>query len=201
MHVPPGGGDPVLTVARFVSWLHRFPPADAAAHGVEPRDAGDLIDELRSEALDDFERIPAVIEDAPFDEWRAFFEAGCAAPPRAMPVVLVHGDLAAEHVLYDPERRQVAGIIDWSEMALSDPAIDLAAFHHWGGRPCFDAALSVYGRPIDDAVATRARFIAACRGAGDIVFGLEMQRPEYIEAGARALEMCLGGRHARASRR
>ena len=188
----------VLGAARFLSWLHRLPAGDAASHGVEPRAAGDVIDELRSDVLDDFERlpeaIPDMIADAPLDEWRAFFEAGCAAPPPAAPAVLIHGDFAAEHILHDPEHRRLTGIIDWSEMALSDPAIDLAAFYHWGGQPCFDAALAVYGNPIDGTVETRARFVAACRGVGDVVFGLEMGRREYVEAGARALAMCLGGR-------
>ena len=47
----------------------------------------------------------------------------------------MHGDLAGEHVLYDAGARgQVTGIIDWSEMALSDPGIDLAAFYYWGAR-------------------------------------------------------------------
>ena len=33
-----------------------------------------------------------------------------------------------------PARGQVTGIIDWSEMALSDPGIDLAALYYWGAR-------------------------------------------------------------------
>jgi aminoglycoside phosphotransferase (APT) family kinase protein len=181
----------VAGIAGFLSRLHGFPAREAAAQGVPSRDVGDLIEELQTDVLDDLERLSGVVDDAPLDEWRAFFETGCAAPD-GIARVLVHGDLAAEHVLYDPARRRVTGVIDWSELALSDAAIDLAAFYHWGGRPCFDAALSVYGHPIDEGAAVRARFLAACRGVGDIVFGLDMHRPEYIEAGRRALAVSLG---------
>jgi aminoglycoside phosphotransferase (APT) family kinase protein len=185
-------GDWAPAVARFLGWLHRFPSHQAEANGVEPRDVGELIDEVRADALDDFERLHDAIEDAPFDQWHQFFEAGCAPVPDGIGPVLVHGDLAAEHVLCDPERGQVTGVIDWSEMALSDAAIDLAAFYHWGGRPCFDAAVSAYGAPLDEHAVTRARFLAACRGVGDVVFGLDMGRPDYVETGRRALMLCLG---------
>jgi len=38
------------------------------------------------------------------------------------------------------------------------------------------------------ALGDRAVDLAACRGVGDIAFGLEMRRCEYVEAGDRALE-------------
>ena len=185
-----GDADLVGAIAGFLSWLHRFPAREAEARGVPSRNVGDLIAELRTGVLDDWARLSGVVEDARLDAWRAFFERGCAAP-RAITPVLVHGDLAAEHILHDSARRRITGVIDWSEIALSDAAIDLAAFYHWGGRPCFEAALSVYDSPIDEGTAVRARFVAACRGVGDVVFGLEMRQPEYIEAGRRALSASL----------
>jgi hypothetical protein len=37
----------------------------------------------------------------------------------------------------------------------------------------------------------RARFFAAARGVGDVVFSLRKQRPEYLNSGIRALRWCL----------
>jgi hypothetical protein len=34
-----------------------------------------------------------------------------------------------------------------------------------------------------------ARYMSACRGAMDVAFGVEMQRPEYVRAGLRALHL------------
>jgi aminoglycoside phosphotransferase (APT) family kinase protein len=109
----------------------------------------------------------------------------------------VHCDLASEHVLFDPARQQVTGILDWSEIAISDRAVDLAGFFHWGGRSCIDAVLSVYEGPVDEGVLARARFLAACRGVGYIAFGLKTRRQEYLQAGIRALVLCLGGGSSR----
>jgi hypothetical protein len=95
-------------------------------------------------------------------------------------------------VLWDAAAHRISGIIDWSEIAIDDRAVDLAAFFHWGGEPCIRAVLSSYNGPVDEGVMARARFFAVCRGVGDIAFGLEMGRPEYIAFGKRALELCLG---------
>jgi aminoglycoside phosphotransferase (APT) family kinase protein len=104
--------------------------------------------------------------------------------------VLLHNDLAAEHVLCDAETGIPTGVIDWSDMALGDPAADLAGILHWGGVPLAKLVLAHYDGHVDDHCLARARFLAACRGVGDVRFGLDMNRREYIAAGIRALRMC-----------
>ena len=180
-------------LGRFLSWLHRFPVEQACALGVPRRGVAALLDEVRTEALEDFDLLRKVIRDGPFDEWRAFFEAGCPlTDPTDGTAVLVHGDLAREHVIFDTFRNRVTGIIDWSDMTVTDRSLDLAAFFHWGGRACLDAVLAAYDGPVDDGVVKRARFFAACRGIGDVAFGLENRRREYIEGGIDAVAQCLG---------
>ena len=94
------------TMGRFLSWLHQFPVRDAEALGVERQAAAALIDEVRSDALDDFDRLYEVIEVAPFQEWHAFFAAGCQLSlPTESAAVVVRRDLASEHVLYDAARQ------------------------------------------------------------------------------------------------
>jgi hypothetical protein len=85
----------------------------------------------------------------------------------------VHFDLAAEHILCDVNRQELSGIIDWSDIAVSDVSADFAAFFHWGGQPCVDAVRSAYVGRIDEEGLDRARFLAACRGVGDVAFGLK----------------------------
>ena len=181
-------------MGRFLSWLHQFPVSEALALGVERQDVAALIEEARSDALDDFDVLSEVMAAAPLPQWREYVAAGCEsmASTASAPVV-VHRDLASEHVLYDPARQQVTGIIDWGEIAISDRSVDIAAFFHWGGRPCAEAVLSAYAGPVDAGVLRRARFLAACRGIADVAFGVDTRRLEYVEAGARALRRCLGG--------
>ena len=73
-------------------------------------------------------------------------------------LAVVHGDLHVRHLLVD-DRARPAGIIDWDDLCLADPAIDLPLF--WSflppeGRPAFREA---YG-PVADAQLLRARVLA-----------------------------------------
>ena len=186
-------------MGRFLSWLHQFPVSEAEGLGVPRQDVAALIEEATTDALDDFDVLNDVMEAAPLQEWRAFFAGGCPRSPATSAPVLVHRDLASEHVLCDPVRHEVTGIIDWSEIGISDRSADLAGFFHWGGQSCIDAVLSAYDGPIDEGVLVRAHFLAACRGVGDVAFGLETGRREYIEAGTGRLP-CASVSSGRATR-
>ena len=181
----------VSTMGRFLSWLHSFPAADVARLGVEPQDVGVLMEEVRADALGDFHLLRQVAPDAPLERWHEFFSAPPPPAPRQLQPVLVHRDLAAEHILFDPVKQDVTGVIDWSEISLCDPSVDLACFIHWGGTACIEALLETYDLPVDEGILRRARYLAAGRGIGDVAFGLERDRPEYIRIGLHALELCL----------
>ena len=186
------------TLARFLSWLHAFPVHHALQLGVEHEDVASLIEEVRADALDDFERLNQVAPASPLEEWHTYLmEEPAICPPASATQVLVHRDLAAEHVLCDSTRKTVTGIIDWSDVAVSDGLVDFAGLFHWGGAPFVDAVLANYDGPVDRTLLTSARFLAACRGVADVAFGLDTGRGAYIEAGVRALSLCAGARTSR----
>ena len=179
-------------LGRFLSWLHAFPAGEAARLGVERQPIEPLVEEIRAEALEDFELLNAVAPDAPLETWHTYLKSGVAEARSPLTPALVHNDLAAEHILVGEAAQTVTGVIDWSDMAVGDPALDIAGMFHWGGQAFGDAVLSAYEGAIDDRLASRARFMAACRGVGDVKFGLETDRREYIACGLRALRLCAG---------
>lgn len=84
-------------------------------------------------------------------------------PARAAPSCWVHGDLYPRHLLLDEAQRFV-GVIDWGDVHLGDPALDLSlawTFLPIVAHPPFRAS---YG-PIDAATWDRARFRAIHYGA------------------------------------
>lgn len=172
----------------FLSFLHSFPVSTAAQVGVPEYPAEALIDDARVEALSDLHVVRHVGLDTSEEELRALLETRVDA---SVSPTLVHRDLAAEHILLDPPTRQVTGIIDWSEISVSDPAIDFAGMFCWGGLDFANAVLCHYHGESNAGLLHRARFFAARKGIGDIVFGLEMHRQEYIDSGVRALRFCL----------
>ena len=172
----------------FLGSLHGLDDADvaaAAALGVPPDDDPTL-EAWSTAALADlrfcFERGHV---DAPSaTEWERFL----ASPPSTTSAArrLVHGDLAAEHVLLD-EQGVPRAVIDWSDAVVGDPALNLAGLIHWGGQPMLSAALETYTGAADQDTLGRARWFAACRAVADIAFGETQQRRAYVRAGLRAL--------------
>jgi aminoglycoside phosphotransferase (APT) family kinase protein len=176
-------------LASFLSHLHAFPLGHVADQGIPRRGRDSAIEEARTEALEDIGTVARVAPDLVADAWpEVLAEAPASGKEPDVSENLVHGDLAAEHCLYDFATASLCGVIDWSDVAIGDPAVDLAGVFHWGGARFLDAVLSSYRGPVDDATLARARYLAACRGIADVRFGIETHRAEYVAAGVRALD-------------
>ncbi len=86
--------------------------------------------------------------------------AGAASVgPSTAPPVLVHGDLHLRHVLVD-DSGAAAGVIDWGDVALADPCVDLSVAYAAFCGDARDALLAAYGDVVADDRETRARVLA-----------------------------------------
>ena len=129
---PQSRGDIARQVGAFLVALHNVPPG--RLHGLDlphypplpesldalwRNTAGYLAANL---APDDFARVELW--------WRAVRRD---KQLRAYRPTLVHGDLWYDNILFDPERRRIVGIIDFENLSIGDPAIDLATQSYLGG--------------------------------------------------------------------
>ncbi|BDP42060.1 6'-aminoglycoside N-acetyltransferase [Deinococcus aetherius] len=71
---------------------------------------------------------------------------------------LIHGDLGVYHVLFDPDARRLAGVIDFGTAGLGDPATDLAVLLSNYGESLVGEVLPAYPELTDHL--DRARFWA-----------------------------------------
>lgn len=75
-------------------------------------------------------------------------------PPEGDPVI-VHGDLHVRHLLLAPDGR-AAGVIDWGDVCLADPAVDLSLAYAAFDGAAREAFLAAYGPvPPDREAAAR----------------------------------------------
>ena len=95
--------------------------------------------------------------------------------------VLTHGDLGPEHVLVSASG-DLAGVLDWEEVGIGDPAWDFAWWVH--ERPAVgERALAAYGGAPDPGFATRARFCFVLMPLHDLDHGLQVGPPAFVQAG------------------
>jgi aminoglycoside phosphotransferase (APT) family kinase protein len=100
--------------------------------------------------------------------------------------VLAHADLGAEHLL--EQDGVLTGVIDWSDAAVTDPALDFARLYRDFGTEFLGEALDAYGGLEEAGEAmTRIVFFARCAALEDLAFGREQGRAEYARAAERSL--------------
>ncbi|GGM47290.1 phosphotransferase [Dactylosporangium sucinum] len=100
-------------------------------------------------------------------------------PEPAQRRVLAHADLGAEHILeHDGE---ITGVIDWTDAAITDPALDFARLYRDFGPGLLAEVLDAYGdqRPGMDRIA----FFARCAALEDLAYG-----GAHAQAARRSLE-------------
>ncbi len=83
--------------------------------------------------------------------------------PSGEAFTVVHGDLHVRHLLVGEDSR-AAGVIDWGDLCLADPAVDLSLAYGGFEGPSRTALLSAYG-PVGGGRELRARVLAVFLGA------------------------------------
>jgi aminoglycoside phosphotransferase (APT) family kinase protein len=105
-------------------------------------------------------------------------------PPGERPRVLCHGDLYSRHLLID--EGGLCGVIDWGDLHLGDPAVDLMVM--WSFLPADARAdfLSAYGA-VDDEMLRLARFRAVFHSLALRDYAVDHGDPLLVAEAERAL--------------
>ncbi|MEA2522390.1 MAG: hypothetical protein QOI81_2036 [Actinomycetota bacterium] len=83
-----------------------------------------------------------------------------AGTPKAGPKVLCHADIKGEHLYVSEDGTRLTAIVDWADVAVSDPALDLAGFAIWLGPTFVHEILEFYTGPSDEGIEERAVYLA-----------------------------------------
>ncbi|HET9894079.1 MAG TPA: phosphotransferase [Streptosporangiaceae bacterium] len=104
---------------------------------------------------------------------------GDQAAPAARPLALCHGDLHFRHMLVD-ESGAVTGVIDWGDLCLGDPAIDLSVAYLAFDARARDELLAAYSRPVGQARELAARTCALSLAAALAEYAADDDRPALL---------------------
>jgi aminoglycoside phosphotransferase (APT) family kinase protein len=168
----PGRDRHASALGHFLTSLHTAPTQRMAElAGVDDTSPQEWLAETR-----------ILTEQLPFDVRRLAEAFLATEPPEpATELSFTHNDLGAEHILTDGDT--ITGVIDWSDCAVADPAVDL-------GRLIRDlgvATLDTLRPGLDERTRERAVFNARCTTLEDLAFGLETGRDDYTRNAYRAL--------------
>ena len=168
----------------FLSALHCFPLRQAVAAGIP--DCRGLL--WRTRYHDLYRTVRELVfsllspseQSAIAARWEGFLEDDanfCFAP------ALIHADLAAEHILFDPQRGCIAGVIDWEDAVIGDPALDFTGLLADLGSGAVEQVLAAYDGPADSGLVVRAGFYITLAPFYEVLFGLETGLSEHVTGG------------------
>jgi aminoglycoside phosphotransferase (APT) family kinase protein len=142
-------------LGQFLSVLHAISPHEADRHGAGPDTIRRL--DLSFRIPKARETLQTLVHKCLITDIHPFMAILDAAHTDYLPRAdtLVHGDLYFRHLLVSPEH-QLAGVIDWGDIHLGDPAVDLAIAHTFLPPSAHAAFRSAYG-PIAEVTWYTAR--------------------------------------------
>jgi len=181
----------------FLQQLHAFPAEQARQAGVVDSEYPFSRTESGiSEGTAAEQYAQALAQLAQYAQVDAATRAYCARlvddllapqPAGALPPALVHGDLSAEHVLSDPATRQITGVIDFTDVLITDPLLDVMYLYANYG-PAFVARLLPHYHAGDAAaILARVRLLYAWYTALRLLWALDHDYAPGIELRGRQL--------------
>jgi aminoglycoside 2''-phosphotransferase len=163
--------DVLADLAAFLSAIHAFPVEEALRCGVAAEASrADYAEDLRSARERVFPLLDVAIRRRVASRLEAFLadDANFAFTPR-----LLHADLWPEHVLFCRDEGRLAGVIDFGDVSIGDPAYDLAFLFGRLG-PGFIAGLLRHDAHADpERLADKLRSFALFNAIEDIFTGLD----------------------------
>jgi hypothetical protein len=166
-------------LGRFLYDLHLTPPEYIGMRSATPatvrtrmREEIDALEARVLPLLDTDERVRAERMIATFlEDDDNFGFATC----------LTHGDVGPEHVLKTADG-DLAGVIDWGDLDVGDPARDLAWVLHIMPE-IEERVLGAYGGPPDGRFLDRARYAFMLMPWHEVKFGVETGQAAFVESG------------------
>ena len=94
---------------------------------------------------------------------------------------LVHGDLSVDHVLFDPEAGRIIGVIDFTDVVITDPALDLMYLYSAYGEGFLSDLLRHYAPERSEHLMARVRLLYRWYAVLRLLWPLEHGYPEAAE--------------------
>lgn len=175
-------------LANFLSELHSFPVVQAIQAGVQEHTPAQWRERYQERYTDLQERVFPLLDaelrakserlwEDFLDDWASF----------TFQPVLIHCDLACEHIFCDLERGFLSGVIDWGDVTIGDPALDFVGLHSGRGREFTERVLADYQGKVDAAFWQRMDFYLRYGPYSKLLYGVYSGSEKFIAQGIAGL--------------
>ena len=176
-------------LGEFLGALHSIDLQTGIAAGLPDDELGRLDHRKRfplaQQRFEELHSAGLIADASPFLQ---FLAAHPPAGPRERRCI-VHGDLYARHLLVDRHHR-LSGIIDWGDVHLGDPALDMMAAFSMLPASAYRDFKNAYGG-VDDETWLLAKYRAVYHGSLVAHYGMHINDAALRDAGLAGLQLIL----------
>ncbi|WP_167494656.1 aminoglycoside phosphotransferase family protein [Vibrio profundi] len=163
------------SIGQFLTQLHSVDNSKVNA-SLEPYGGGDFWLDLW---LDTKVLLPKAQQQVAY---RRFKQLEAIQSQQSFPLVINHGDLSFNNLLWETGSTKLSGIIDFSDAILDDCAYDFNAFYRYGGKDWVSKILSHYDRPYGEQFSERVEWAVYRKSLFVIYFARKYGFQDYIPA-------------------
>nr|WP_265182910.1 aminoglycoside phosphotransferase family protein [Bacillus gaemokensis] len=118
----------ITQLATFLASLHTIPIEHAIGWGFYDERPLTYWQQIQTKLHDYLSPTLTSLERKAFDcLFENFFESMCSS---SFQKAVIHADLTHHHILFNGEQRNIAGIIDFGDAQIGDPAFDFAGLYN-----------------------------------------------------------------------
>ena len=166
-------------IVRFVRQMHSFPVDRAAQLGLGTND-------FRADYAGDLELIRELVHPRLGQRERDYVERlyvdylGDARNFDYEPTVL-HADLSAEHIIYDPATQAIVGVIDFGDMVIGDPDYEMQWLYADYGDELLRRYLAHNPHPCPGRLLRKLQFFHSANFVIDVLIGFHRNDREILQ--------------------
>jgi len=169
----------ITKLAEFLKRLHSITETEAQKIGAKDQvfdrtDADRAINWLAERVEKINARNIALIDLKVFDNEMKIAAAVNLPATRA----LVHGDLYCRHLMFD--REELVGIIDWGDVGINNPAVDLGVVFSFYPADCHQVFFDIYGG-LDSETYAYARFLGLYSAITVLLYGHDIEDSQLVQ--------------------
>ncbi|MBM3886815.1 DUF1679 domain-containing protein [Candidatus Dependentiae bacterium] len=177
------------TLAHFLKNLHATTESEALALGLDYDRLGKLDVPFRvPKAQNNIAKIRELGLFADCDALQIILD-NLVNLDKAGPKCLVHGDLYARHLLIN-RNQELSGIIDWGDLHIGNPAVDLQILFSFLPRKAYQSFIDVYG-PIDKQTQQLALFRALCHTSVLLLYAHDINDKDLLDESLFGLQLMI----------
>lgn len=173
-------------IGSFLTALHTFPIAQALEMGMTVG-----WDHWRPKAFQTFKQeIAPRLSQKALRKTLNLLEKSLSNP---FSPVVIHGDFyPRDHILFDPQRQVISGVIDFGDLTLEDPAFDLKNILSEFGEQTLRQVLAHYQGPIDSGIYERMQTSIQAEPLFEAAYDVQLGYPGRLTHHIRDIEEIFG---------